>query len=143
MSNVAWIDLTVEDAERVRDFYAGVMGWGIEAVDMGGYSDFNMLDAETGEPTAGVCYARAGNKGIPPVWMVYFVVDDLDASLTECNAKGGEVLKGPQKAGGSRYAIIRDPAGAACALVETGGEEDAGDHEGEADSSDDANGSGA
>lgn len=24
---VGWFDLTVEDAESVRDFYAGVVGW--------------------------------------------------------------------------------------------------------------------
>ena len=120
MSNIAWVDLTVEDAAPVRDFYAGVMGWQPEAVDMGGYSDYNMLDPESGEPTAVVCYARAGNEGIPPVWMVYFVVDDLDASLAHCAEKGGELVNGPRDAGGSRFAIIKDPAGAVCALLETG-----------------------
>lgn len=53
MSNIAWVDLTVEDAAPVRDFYAGVMGWQPEAVDMGDYSDYNMLDPESGESTAG------------------------------------------------------------------------------------------
>lgn len=24
---VAWVDLTVDDAPKVRDFYAGVVGW--------------------------------------------------------------------------------------------------------------------
>jgi len=120
MSNITWVDLTVEDAAPVRDFYAGVMGWQPEAVDMGGYSDYNMLDPESGEPTAGVCYARAGNEGIPPVWIVYFAVEDLDASLAHCAEKGGELVNGPRAAGGSRYAIIKDPAGAVCALVETG-----------------------
>jgi len=123
MSNIAWVDLTVDDAEPVRDFYAGVMGWQPEGVDMGGYSDYNMLDPESGEPTVGVCYARGGNEGIPPVWMVYFAVNDLDASLAHCTENGGEILNGPRDAGKSRYAIIRDPAGAACALLETGGED--------------------
>lgn len=122
MSNIAWVDLTVDAAEPVRDFYAGVMGWQPEAVDMGDYADFNMLDPGSGEPTAGVCHARGGNTGIPPVWMVYFAVESLDASLAECMEKGGEVVKGPSEAGGSRYAIIKDPAGAVCALVEAGGE---------------------
>lgn len=123
MSNVAWLDLTVEDAAPVRDFYAEVMGWEPEGVDMGGYEDFNMLDPESGEPTAGVCYARGGNEGIPPVWMVYFVVEDLDASLAVCERRGGSVVKGPSTAGESRYVIVRDPAGAVCALVETGGDD--------------------
>jgi predicted enzyme related to lactoylglutathione lyase len=122
MSNIAWVDLTVDDAESVRDFYAGVMGWQPQAVDMGEYSDFNMLDPESGEPTAGVCHARGGNADIPPVWMVYFVVESLEASLAACLEKGGEVVSEPRTAGGSRFAIIMDPAGAVCALVETGAE---------------------
>ena len=122
MSNIAWVDLTVDDAESLRDFYAGVMGWQPQAVDMDGYADFNMLDPESGEPTAGVCHARGGNAGIPPVWMVYFVVESLDASLAECLEKGGEVVSEPRAAGGPRFAMIKDPAGAVCALLETGGE---------------------
>jgi predicted enzyme related to lactoylglutathione lyase len=120
MSNIAWVDLTVDGAVPVRDFYAGVMGWQPEAVEMEGYSDYNMLDPESGEPTAGVCHARGVNADMPPVWMVYFVVEDLGASLGRCSEQGGEVMSGPSQAGGSRYAVIRDPAGAVCALVEVG-----------------------
>lgn len=120
MSRVMWVDLTVEDAAPVRDFYAAVMGWQPEEVEIDGYSDFNMLDPETGEPTAGVCHARGENASIPPVWMVYFVVEDLDAALTQCTGNGGAIISGPQAAGGSTIAIIRDPAGAPCALVEPG-----------------------
>jgi uncharacterized protein len=32
---VAWHDITVPDAERLRDFYAAVVGWRPEPVDMG------------------------------------------------------------------------------------------------------------
>ena len=124
MSNVAWLDLTVPDAAPVRDFYAEVMGWEPDGVDMGGYEDFNMVDPETGEPAAGICYARGGNEGIPPVWMVYFAVDDLDASLAVVEQRGGAVVHGPKQAGSSRYVVVKDPAGAVCALVEVGtGEE--------------------
>jgi predicted enzyme related to lactoylglutathione lyase len=38
--SIAWIDLTVPDAERVRDFYCQVTGWQSESVDMKGYQDF-------------------------------------------------------------------------------------------------------
>ena len=120
MSRIVWVDLTVEDAAPIRDFYAGVMGWEPEAVEIDGYSDFNMVDPETAEPTAGVCHARGENASIPPVWMVYFVVEDLDAALAHCTGNGGEIISGPRAAGGSRLAIIRDPAGAPCALVEPG-----------------------
>lgn len=115
---IAWTDLTVPDAPGVRDFYAAVTGWTPGAVDMGGYSDFNMNGAD-GRPTAGVCHARGVNADLPPVWMIYIRVADLDRSLAECRTRGGDVIAGPRGFGKtSRYAVIRDPAGAAAALFE-------------------------
>ena len=70
LGTVGWIDLTVDDAESVRDFYSAVVGWRPESVDMGGYADFNMTTID-GEPRAGVCHARGANEGIPPAWMIY------------------------------------------------------------------------
>ena len=40
--SVGWFDLTVPDAEKVRDFYGQVVGWDSEATDMGDYEDFCM-----------------------------------------------------------------------------------------------------
>ena len=36
---VGWFDLTVADADTIRDFYKAVVGWETEAHDMGDYSD--------------------------------------------------------------------------------------------------------
>jgi uncharacterized protein len=117
---IGWVDLTVEDAPRVRDFYQSVVGWNVEACDMGGYSDFTMLVPATGEPVAGVCHARGVNAGLPPVWMVYFTVDDVDASAARTAELGGEVLVAPKDMGSyGRYAVVRDPAGAVAALFES------------------------
>lgn len=35
VGSIGWIDLTVDDAPRVRDFYAAVVGWKPEPVPMG------------------------------------------------------------------------------------------------------------
>ena len=37
---IGWIDMTVDDATSVRDFYKSVVGWGHEDVSMGDYADF-------------------------------------------------------------------------------------------------------
>ena len=118
IGSIGWIDLTVPEAESTRDFYSAVVGWKSEPVEMGGYSDFTM-SAEGGEPKTGVCHARGTNEGIPPVWMIYIVVADLEASLTACRERGGAIVRKTRDMGGSgRYALIRDPAGAVCALFE-------------------------
>jgi len=43
---------------------------------------------------------------------------DLDASLTWCRQRGGWVVGGPRDLSGGRFAVIRDPAGAAAALYQ-------------------------
>lgn len=118
---VAWTDLTVPDAEAIRDFYARVVGWVPESVDMGEYSDFNMTVPDTKAPAAGICHARGVNADLPPVWMVYLVVRDLEESLAGVRDGGGVVLAGPKSMGpGSAYAVIRDPAGAVAGLYQVG-----------------------
>ncbi|MDX1501052.1 MAG: VOC family protein [Thermoanaerobaculia bacterium] len=121
VGSIAWTDLTVAGADGVRDFYAAVVGWAPAPVDMGGYSDYNMTDPDSGEPRAGICHARGDNRGLPPQWLNYLVVADLDASMAICRELGGEVLAGPRgQPGGDRYCVIRDPAGAVAALYQIG-----------------------
>ena len=114
---ISWQDLTVADAEGVRDFYEAVAGWTPEPLSMGGYSDF-VMNAADGAPVAGICHARAGNAGLPPVWLIYITVDDLEHSLEECGRLGGSLLGAPRSYGGGRYCVIKDPAGALCALYQ-------------------------
>lgn len=117
--SVGWIDLTVDDAERVMDFYRQVTGWRSSPVAMEGYSDFNMLRPEGDDPVAGICHARGGNADLPPRWLIYIVVEDLDASIERCRELGGKLVAGPKgEAGSDRYCIIEDPAGAVAALYQ-------------------------
>jgi len=116
---VAWTDLTVPDAEEIRDFYAEVVGWTSDPVDMGEYSDFNMIVPSTSEPAAGICHAKGVNADLPPAWMIYLVVEELDVSLAAVKERGGTILVGPKSMGpGSAYAVIQDPAGAVAALYQ-------------------------
>src|SRR5262249_54004984 len=119
VGSILWHDLTVPDAALVRDFYSAVVGWTSSEVDMGGYTDFNMNNAETHETVAGICHARGVNAALPAQWLIYFGVEDLDRSLAQCREKGGAVLR-PATAMGEmgRYAVIQDPAGAVCAIFE-------------------------
>jgi hypothetical protein len=115
---VGWIDITVDDAAGLRDFYADVVGLAPEAVSMGAYDDFNMTVPASGEPVCGICHARGSNKDLPGGWLVYFVVDDVDASAAACAAKGGTVLVQPRGLAGGRFCVIEDPSGATAALYQ-------------------------
>lgn len=50
--------------------------------------------------------------------MVYFVVDDVDASAAACTAKGGNVLVEPRGLAGGRFCVLEDPSGATAALYQ-------------------------
>lgn len=115
--SVVWQDLTVANAERVRDFYAAVVGWRPEPVEMTGYVDYNMVAPATGEPVAGICHARGPNASLPPQWLLYVTVGDLDASLRAAVTSGGAVVDGPRGVGEQLFAVVRDPAGAHIALL--------------------------
>jgi predicted enzyme related to lactoylglutathione lyase len=121
IGTVGWIDLTVPNADSVRDFYKAVVGWKAEGLDMGGYSDYVMSPPTEGaEPVAGVCHARGVNNGLPASWLAYFIVADLDASVQQVEAMGGTVVRPPTKMGPQgRFAVIRDPSGAACAIFQS------------------------
>lgn len=114
---INWFDLTVTNAEPIRDFYKSVVGWETSPVDMGGYNDFCMHPEDAG-PVAGVCNAKGGNSGLPAQWIMYITVSNLDASIKNCVELGGKVIFGPKPMGKNRYCVIQDPAGAVCGLFE-------------------------
>lgn len=115
---IGWIDITVNDANGLRDFYADVVGLVPDAVSMGEYDDFNMTMPASGEPVCGICHARGGNADLPGGWLVYFVVEDVDASAAACMAKGGKILVAPRGLAGGRFCVIEDPSGATAALYQ-------------------------
>jgi uncharacterized protein len=122
VGTVTWFDLTVPDADKLRDFYKAVVGWKPEPVEMGGYNDYTMTVPSSGDPATGVCHARGGNEDLPAQWLIYVNVEDLDLSMAACRGGGGEVISGPKDMSGhGRYCVIRDPAGAVMALFEPAG----------------------
>jgi len=116
---ITWNDLTVKDAEGIRDFYSKLLGWDNIPIDMGGYDDYVMIPKDDPDTAAsGICHARGSNAKLPPVWIPYVEVEDLDTSLSICEQGGGSKIDGPRNAGDSIMAIIQDPAGAYMGLVE-------------------------
>ena len=108
-------DLTVANADAVRDFYRDVVGWTSMGLSMGDYDDYVMMRSD-GSPVAGVCHARGANADLPPQWLMYIQVDDLDASVVTAEAAGGRIVAPVSAGGEQRYCVLEDPAGAVFAL---------------------------
>ncbi len=121
VGTIMWQDLTIPEAELVRDFYRQVVGWEARGEEMGGYEDFHMLLPGTDQSVAGICHARGGNAdlaNVPPAWLIYIVVASVKESAAACQLLGGKVLVQPRDMGGGQFCVIQDPAGAVCALFE-------------------------
>lgn len=89
VGKIGWLDITVDDAPALRDFYAAVVGWKPEDVGMDECSDYSMAMPGTGEHVAGVCHGRGNN-----------------------------LVRDPRGLAGGRFAIIEDPVGAITALYQ-------------------------
>ncbi len=119
IGTISWTDLTVPNAVEVRDFYKEVVGWQSTDVDLGEYADFSM-NAPGSDTVVGICHARGDNANIPPQWIIYIFVENLDKSLEACKRLGGSVITGPREYGKDRFCIVRDPAGVATGLYQKG-----------------------
>lgn len=115
---ISWRDLTVPNAEEVAKFYSGLVGWQIRPEPMDGYNDFSLLLPGTGQSIAGICHARGPNADLPPQWLIYITVADIQQSVAKCQELGGTIVTPPRRLGGGYFCVIRDPAGAVCALFQ-------------------------
>lgn len=118
IGTMAWLDLSVGNAEQVKSFYEDVIGWKTENIAMGDYDDYAMLEPSNNEAVAGVCHAQGVNKDLPPAWLPYFLVADIEASITAVQANGGVLITEIKSMGSDKYAVIKDPAGAVCAIYQ-------------------------
>lgn len=118
IGKIGWIDMTVDDAGGLRDFYQKVVGWNVEDTSMGDYADYTMMSPGDGEAIAGVCHARGSNADQPGGWMIYITVADVDASAAACVDMGGKVVVEARALAGGRFCVIEDPNGATTALYQ-------------------------
>lgn len=118
IGKIGWIDISVDDATGLRDFYQKVVGWQAQEASMGDYSDFSMAMPETGEVVSGICHARGSNAELRSGWLIYIVVGDVEASAATCRANGGKVIVQPRGLSGGKFCVIEDPSGATAALYQ-------------------------
>lgn len=115
---LCWADLSTPDAQRAADFYKGLFGWQIFAdpKDKSGY-----LHIKNGEHfIGGVPPAAYRKPGVPPHWMAYFQVDDVDASAAKAKEFGGNLYMPPMTMEGvGRMSVIADPQGAVFSIFKS------------------------
>ena len=118
VGKIGWVDISVDDASGLRDFYKQVVGWSSEDVSMGDYADYSMAMPGSGDVVTGICHARGSNAELKGGWLIYITVADVEASADACTANGGTVVVEPRGLAGGKFCVIQDPSGATAALYQ-------------------------
>ena len=90
------MDLTVENAGHVSEFYSKVAGWQAAPVPVDDYEDF-CVGPSAENVVAGICHAKGANADIPPSWMIYINVDDARATWERAVAAGYKSVMEPER----------------------------------------------
>jgi uncharacterized protein len=108
---LVWNELHSPDLDASAAFYAALFGWDVQDLpDM----PERYLAIKNGEANNGGM--RPLTPGMPPAWLVYFGVDDIDAGIARVQELGGSKLTGPIDIQIARFAVVQDPQGAVFAL---------------------------
>ena len=111
-----WSELATTNVQAAKDFYGTVFGWEFSDHNIGDMT-YTMI-RHSGKDFAGIwAIPKEQEKHIPPHWMAYILVENLDKSLELAQKKGATVIKPSSMAGDfGKFAIIADPTGAHIAL---------------------------
>lgn len=103
-----WIDLGAPDPAAAAQFYGTVFGWTI--TDLGPDAGNYRMCELRGKPVAGL--GQQQQPDVPPFWMTYISVSDVDATTEAVRKAGGQVLVEPMDVmGQGRMAVFADNTG--------------------------------
>lgn len=117
---IVWSELATRDVEAAKAHFAAVAGWTFKEMPMAGGDYTYTIASVDGRDVAGLMdVALVGNAGVPPHWLTYIAVDDLAAAVRNVEATGGSIVRPPFEVPTiGRIAVVREPSGAVCGLLE-------------------------
>lgn len=109
--SVCWNELTTRAVQESVEFYQDVLGITVAHTpsDDMDYHQFQIDGRDVGGlmPMVGDMWPAE----IPNHWMVYFAVEDADATAARCVELGGQVPVPPTDIPPGRFAVLNDPQG--------------------------------
>lgn len=110
-----WRELSTSDVDGALRFYQQLAGWTAKRVEMPNGAYFLL---HRGERQVGGLMALAPGVDMPPYWMSYLSVPDVDLAVDAARRVGGEVVWGPIDVENiGRMATVVDPRGAAFSMM--------------------------
>ncbi len=114
-----WNELMTPDVEKAKSFYQALFNWEYRESETCSENNqkYTMIKTPSGD-CGGIIETPADKQGqIPPHWMSYVSVDNIDETLTKATSLGATVKVPSTDIGDlGRFAILTDPTGAHIAL---------------------------
>lgn len=114
---MGWNELATRDPEKALIFWHEVLGWTDEPKTMGAVTYHEIQN--NGRTVAG-CLPMEGERWAVDAasgWMVYFVVDDTDATAAKAADLGGIVHEAPADNPYGRVAMLSEPTGGIFSVI--------------------------
>jgi len=117
VGEASWHELMTTDAPAAMKFYTDIFGWQEgDAMDMGPMGKYHMFNRPNGA-IGGMMNKPPEMAQVPPHWMIYFRVPEINAAIERVKANGGRILNGPTEVPGGDWIVnAMDPQGAAFSL---------------------------
>jgi predicted enzyme related to lactoylglutathione lyase len=110
-----WHELHTNDRAKALKFYSQLFPWETKDVPMGPGEAYGLC-LLNGKDHAGITKSMAG-PDVPPHWLPYIAVENVDASASKVTELGGKVMMPAMDIPNvGRFAVVTDPQGAAFAL---------------------------
>lgn len=116
-NTLSWNELLTHDTQKAGKFYTELLGWSTKTDGPGGenYTEF----VNDGESIAGMMALPPDAQSMPPFWMPYFMVEDVDGMVARAIELGGKaMIEGLNVEGVGRIANIMDPVGGGFGMVQ-------------------------
>jgi hypothetical protein len=115
LGRFVWHELHTGDRPAAAKFYAQLLGWQTRDVPMGPGEPYTLCLLGDND-FAGITKSMAP-ANVPPHWLPYIGVEDVDAAAAKIQGLGGKLLMPPMDIPNTgRFAAVADPQGAAFAI---------------------------
>jgi hypothetical protein len=117
---ICWTEVATNDLETADSFYSELFGWKIRS-DNNPVFEYRHFEDGRGYDVGGMYELNpemTGGHAVPPHFMTYISVDDVDEIIGKIKEKGGNVMREPMDIPNTgRMAVVTDPAGATFAVI--------------------------
>jgi predicted enzyme related to lactoylglutathione lyase len=111
-------ELRTRDLSNATDFYGEVFGWEVAPIEQGGQVVYASVTLD-GRLVAGMLpMGESFPPQLPPHWIPYFGVPDVEAAVEKTRELGGQALTEPIAVPQGRFVALTDPQGAAFMVLE-------------------------